>query len=95
MPSLTAKAKWSDRTECIRHQCRKNCLKLPLMCLINIGVEKMNSIKIKIRTLTTRCLKERVNVGIQTIVSIFKVCCSIKSGGKRKHFLREVTLIKV
>jgi hypothetical protein len=33
--------------------------------------------KILIRTLTTRCLKVRVNVGIQTIVYIFKLRSSI------------------
>jgi len=31
----------------------------------------MNNIKVEIRTLITRCLYVRVNVGIQTIVHIF------------------------
>ncbi len=61
----------------IRDQCRKttdlNCHR----CLINTGVEKMNNIYIQIRTFATRCLYVRVNVGIQTIVYIFKVRCSI------------------
>jgi hypothetical protein len=43
-------------------------------CLINTGVEKMNKIYIKIRTLTTRCLYVRVNVSIQTIVYTFLKC---------------------
>jgi hypothetical protein len=39
----------------------------------------MNYIYIKIRTLNTRCLKVRVNVGIKITVYIFKVHCSIRA----------------
>ncbi len=36
------------------------------------GVKKMNNILIKIRTLSTRCLKVRVNGGIQTAFAFLK-----------------------
>jgi hypothetical protein len=39
-------------------------------CLID--VEKMNIIYIQNRTFTTRCLKVRVNIGIQTVVTFLK-----------------------
>jgi hypothetical protein len=61
----------------IRHQCRKTAVLSCHRCLINTGVEKMNYIYIWIRTLITRCLYVRENVGIQMIVYIFKVLCSI------------------
>jgi len=34
---------------------------------------KLNNIQMHVRTLTTRCLKVRVNVGVHTIVYFFKV----------------------
>ncbi len=40
------------RTACIRHQCRKTTVKSCHRCLINTGVEKMNSIQIYFITLT-------------------------------------------
>ncbi len=52
------------------------CLKLPQM-YINTGAEKLNNIYIQITTLITRCLQVRANVGIQTIVYIYKARCSV------------------
>ncbi len=45
-----------NSTAFIRHQCRKTAVLNWHRCLINTGVEKMNSIWIWIRTLTPRCL---------------------------------------
>ncbi len=50
----------------IRHQCIKTAALSYHRCLIKTDTEKMN-IWIWIITLTTRCLKVRVNVGTQTM----------------------------
>ncbi len=48
-------------------QCRKTSVLSCHRCLINTSVEKNEQ---NIRTLTTRCLYVRVDVGIQTTVYI-------------------------
>ncbi len=62
----------ANRTARIRHQCRKTTALSCHRSLINTGVEKMNCISIQIRTLTTRCLRVSVNVGIQAKVYTFE-----------------------
>jgi hypothetical protein len=70
-----------NRTACIS---RKTTVLSCHRCLTDIGVEKMNNILIYIRMLTTRCLKVRGYVGFQTIVYIFKACCSTHRYRKAK-----------
>jgi hypothetical protein len=74
---LDCLARVYNRTAHIRCLCRKTTILSWHRCLFNNGVEKMN---IKKRILTARCLYIKGNVGIQTIVYIFKPCRSISSG---------------
>ncbi len=76
-----------NRTTRIRHQCRRTAVLICHRCLINTYVEKMNNIQIQNRTLATRCLYVRVNVGIQRIVYIFlKRAVSLQGAPRAQAF---------
>jgi len=53
---LNCKKNCSNRTACIKHQCRKTTVLSCHRCLINTGVEKMKNIQVQIRSSATRCL---------------------------------------